>query len=66
MRILDRDEERGLLKESDINKDEVPVCFSRETSITPLKTRITQKDILCGFGGELVLPRNKNMNKTDN
>ena len=65
MKTLYRGEERGILKESDISKYEVPICVSRITSITPLKSRITQEDTLCSFGGELVLPRSKNMNKTD-
>ena len=64
MRTLCRGEGRGILKESDINRDEIPICFIRITSITPLKSRITQEDTLYGFGEELVLPRSKNMNKT--
>ena len=63
MRTLEKKEESS--KKSDINRDEVPICDSRITSITPLKSRITQEDTLSCFGGELVLPRNKNMNKTD-
>ena len=65
MRMLFRGEERGTLKESDISRDEVPICVSRITSITPLKSRITQEDTLSCFGRERVLPRSKNMNKTD-
>ena len=64
MRTLYSGEERGILKESDISSDEIPICDSRITSITPLKSRITQEDTLSCFGGELVLPRSKNMNKT--
>ena len=63
MRTLYNGEERGILEESDINRDEVPICDSRITSITPLKSRITQEDNC--FGKELVLPRSKNMNKTN-
>ena len=65
MRMLFRGEERGTLKESDINRDEVPVCVGRITFITPMKSRITQENTLSCFGRELVLPRSKNMNKTD-
>ena len=65
MRTLYSGEERGIFKESDISKDEVPICDSRLTSITPLKSRITKEDTFSCFGGELVLPRSKNMNKTD-
>ena len=65
MKHEDAGEERGILKKSDINRDEVPICDSRITSITPLKSRITQEDTLSCFGGEFVLPRNKNINKTD-
>ena len=65
MRTLYSGEEREILKESDIGRDEVPICDSRITSITPLKSRITQEDTFNCFGGELVLPRSKNMNKTD-
>ena len=65
MRMLFKGKERGTLKESDINRDEVPIFVSRITSITPLKSRIiTQEDTLSCFGRELVLPRSKNMNKT--
>ena len=64
MRTLYSGEERGILKESDINRDEVPICDNRIASITPLKLRITQEDTLSCFGGELVLPTSKNMNKT--
>ena len=65
MRTLYNGEERGILKESDISRDEVPICDSRITFITFFKSRITQEDTLSCFGGELVLPRSKNMNKTD-
>ena len=65
MRMLFRGEERGTLKESDISRDEVPICVGRITSITPLKSRITQEDTFSCFGRELVLPRSKNMNKID-
>ena len=65
MRTLFRGEERGTLKESDINKDKVPIYVDRITSITLLKSRITQEDTLSCFGRELVLPRSKNMSKTD-
>ena len=65
MRTLFRGEERGTFKESDISRDELPICVGRITSTTPLKSRITQEDTLSGFGRELVLPRSKNMNKTD-
>ena len=65
MRMLFKGEERGTLKESDINKDEVPICVDRITSITPLKSRITIEDTLSCFGRELALPKSKNMNKTD-
>ena len=65
MRTLYSGEERGILKESDISRDEIPICDSRITSITPLKSRITQEDTLSCFGEELVLLRSKNMNKTD-
>ena len=65
MRTLFRGEERGTLKESDINKDKVPIYVGRITSITLLKSRITQEDTLSCFGRELVLPRSKNMSKTD-
>ena len=64
MRTLYSGEERGILKESDISRDEVPICDSIITSITPLKSGITQEDTLSCFGTELVLPRSKNMNKT--
>ena len=63
MRTLCKGEESGILKESDISRDEVPICVNRITSITPLKSRITQEDTFYGFGGELVLPRSKNMKK---
>ena len=66
MRTLYRGGERGILKESDINRDEVPICVSRIKFITPMKLRITQEDTLSCFGRELVLPKSKNMNKTDN
>ena len=59
MRMLFRGEEKGTLKESDM------ICVSRITSITPIKSRIIQEDTLSCFGRELVLPRSKNMNKTD-
>ena len=65
MRTLYSGEERGILKESDISRDEVPICDSIITSITPLKSGITQEDTLSCFGRELVLPRSKNMTKTD-
>ena len=65
MRTLFKGEERRFLKESDINIDEVPICVGRITSITPLKSRITQEETLSSFCRELVLPRSKNMNKTD-
>ena len=65
MRMLFIGEERGTLKESDISRDEVPICVSRITSITPLKSRTTQEDTLNCFGRELFLPRSKNMNKTN-
>ena len=65
MRTLYSGEERGILKESDISKDEVPICDSRITSITPLKSRINQENSLSCFGREFVLPRSKNMNKTN-
>ena len=65
MRMLYSGEERGILKESDISSDVVPICDSRISYKTPLKSRITQEDTLSCFGEELVLPRSKNMNKTD-
>ena len=65
MRTLYSGEERGILKESDISGDEVPICDIRITSITPLKSWITQKETLSCFGREFVLPRSKNMKKTD-
>ena len=65
MRTLFRGEEERTLKESDISRDEVSICVSRITSITPLKLRIIQEDTLSCFSRELVLPRSKNMNKTD-
>ena len=65
MRTLYSGEKRGILKESDISRDEVPICDCRITFITPLKSRITLEDTLSCFGGELVLPRSMNMNKTD-
>ena len=46
MRTLFRVEERGTLKESDISRDEVPICVEN-------------------FDREFVLPKSKNMNKTD-
>ena len=64
MRMLFGGEETRTLKESDISRDEVPICVRKTTSITTLKSRITQEDTLSCFGRELVLPRNKNMNKT--
>ena len=51
---------RGTLKESDI-----PIFVGRITSIKSLKSRRTQEDTLSYFGRELVLPRCKNMNKTN-
>ena len=65
MRTLYSGEERRILKESDISRDEVSICDSRITSITPLKLRITQEDTLSCFDGELILHRSKNMNKTN-
>ena len=65
MKTLFKGEERGTLKESDINRDEVSICVDRITSIIPLKLRITKEDILSFFDIELVLPKSKNMNKTD-
>ena len=65
MRRLYRGEERGIFKESDIKGDEVPICVSRITYITLLKLRITQEGTLSCFGKKLVLPKSKNMNKTD-
>ena len=65
MRMLFKGEERGTLKESDIRRDEVPICVGRITSIALMKSRITQEDTLSCVGRELVLPRSKNMNKTD-
>ena len=65
MKILYKGEGRGILKESYISRDEVPICVGRITTITTLKSRIAQEDTLSCFGGELVLPKSKNMNKTD-
>ena len=65
MRMLFRGEERGTLKESDIRKDEVLICVGRITSITHLKSRITQENTLGCFGKELVLPKSKNIDETD-
>ena len=65
MRMLFKGEERGTLKESDISGDEVLICVGRITSITPLKSRITQEDTFSCFDRELVLPMSKNMNKTN-
>ena len=65
MRTLYSEEERGILKESDINIDKDLICDNRITSITSLKSSIIQEDTLSCFGGELVLHRSKNMNKTN-
>ena len=65
MRRLYRGEERGIFKESGIKGDEVLICVSRITYLTPLKLRITQEGTLSCFGRKLVLPKSKNMNKTD-
>ena len=71
MRTLYNGEEKEILKESDISRDEVSICDSRrqnnpfELSKTLLNSKITQEDKLSCFGRELVLPRSKNMNKTD-
>ena len=65
MRTLGKGEERGILKESDISRDEIPICVNRITSITSLKSKITQEDTFCGFNREFALQRSKNMNKTD-
>ena len=58
-------EEGGILKKGDINRDKVAISIGRITTITPLKARITQEDTLRGFGREFVLPRSKNINKTN-
>ena len=65
MKTLFKGEERGTLKESNISSNEVSICVDRITSISPLKSRITQEDTLSFFGRELFLHRSKNMNKTD-
>ena len=57
--------EKGcVLKEGDISGDKVSMSRRGITTITLLKSRISQEDAFCGFGGKLVLSRSENMNKT--
>ena len=65
MRTRCRGEEGRILKEGDINKDEVAINVGRITTIILLKARITQEDTFRGFSLEVVLPNSGNMNKTD-
>ena len=65
MRMLFKGEERENLTETDISRDEIPICVNRITSIASLKSKITQQNTLSCFGRELVLPRSNNMNKID-
>ena len=53
----------GLLKEGDINRDEMLIYVRRITSITLLKSCVTQEDTLW-LGRELVLSRSKSINNT--
>ena len=58
-------EHRRVLEKSDISREKVSMCIKRVATITLLKSGITKEDLLRGFGWELILSWNKNMDKTD-
>ena len=43
-------EHRRVLKKCDISRDKVSMCIKRVTEISSLKSGITEKDTLHGFG----------------
>ena len=58
-------EHRRVLPKVGFGRDKVSMCIRRVITISSLKSGITEDNTLRGFGGELVLFRSKNMDKTD-
>ena len=62
--LIYRRKERSHLKEGNICGDKISLKIRRETTITFLHTRITQKDTFQRFSIQLIFPWSKVMNKT--